>query len=78
MSAASGHGFRVSEEIDLSAKAAPTIDYFRQRLPRYRHRLIADLGITSQHIDDLIASGEEYREFYRSGAYTYQLLTLSR
>ncbi len=77
MSAAARQGFRVSEEVDLSGKAAPTIDYFRQRLPRYRERLIADLSITSQHIDYLIASGEKYREFYRSGAYTYRLLTLS-
>src|SRR5712692_3307005 len=33
LEAASAHGFRVTEEIDVSAKAIPTIDYFRARLP---------------------------------------------
>lgn len=76
--AATANGFRVVEEIDLSAKAAPTIDYFRTRLPRYRQELIADLGLTDVQVDQLIASGEIYRDHYRRGALVYRLFDLVR
>lgn len=77
LAAASRHGFETTEQIDLSAKAAPTIDYFMRRLDRYRDKLIADLGLTSQQVDDLIASGTAYRESYRNGVYGYRLLAFS-
>ncbi|HVR38396.1 MAG TPA: hypothetical protein VMU84_04820 [Thermoanaerobaculia bacterium] len=76
LAAASAHGFEVVEEIDLSEKAAPTIDYFIARLPRYREALIADLGITNEQVDDLIASGARYRGLYREGTYGYRFLDL--
>jgi SAM-dependent methyltransferase len=76
--AAAANGFRVVEDLDLSAKAAPTIDYFRARLPRYRQRLIADLGLTDKQVDHLIANGEIYRGHYARGALVYRLLDLRR
>jgi hypothetical protein len=75
LDAASAHGFRLTEEVDLSAKAAPTMTYFKNHLPRFRRALIDDLGITDQQVDELIASGERYRTLYRNGAYGYRLLT---
>jgi SAM-dependent methyltransferase len=78
LAAARAHGFRLTEEVDLSAKAAPTIDYFRERLPQYRDRLISDLGISSQQVDELIRSGQEYHDNYRQGTYVYRLLRLQR
>jgi len=75
---ASRHDFRLIEEVDLSAQAAPTIDYFNARLARYRAPLIQDLGITGEQVDDLIASGVRYREFYRDGTYGYRLLQFMR
>jgi hypothetical protein len=74
LAAAEQHGFRKSEELDLSQKAPPSIDYFTQRLPRYRDRLIEDLGLTSQQVDDLIDSGQRYRQSYDDGTYGYRLL----
>jgi SAM-dependent methyltransferase len=76
LAAAKQHGFEKSEELDLSAKAPPSIDYFTTRLPRYRDRLIEDLGLTSQQVDDLIESGRRYRELYDNGTYGYRLLQL--
>ncbi len=76
--AAGRHGFAVSEELDLSAKAAPTMDYFTDRIPAYREKLIADLGITNEQIDHLVENGVKYRERYREGVYGYRLLELSR
>lgn len=78
LDAAAANGFKVTEHLDVSEKASPTIEYFTTRLPRYRDALIADLGLTSQQIDDLIASGEAYVERYRAGVYGYRLIVLER
>ena len=78
LEAAARHGFTVAEELDLSAKAAPTMDYFADRIPRNREQLIADLGVTEEQIEHLIANGAKYRERYRTGVYGYRLLDLRR
>ena len=72
--AASVNGFHKVEDLDVSRQAAPTIDYFMQRLERYRSALIADLGLTGQQVDELISSGEQYRKHYADGTYVYRLL----
>ena len=76
--AAKTNGFRVAEDLDLSAKAAPTIDYFQSRFERYRGALQADLGITNEQVDDLIAKGKANLHRYRTGVYTYRLMDLVR
>jgi hypothetical protein len=76
--AAARHDFEIAEEVDLSAKAAPTMAYFTNRIPAYRERLIADLGITSEQLDTLIESGAKYRERYENGTYGYRLVSLVR
>ena len=75
--AAARHGFEVTEEVDLSARAAPTVDYFMQRFAKWRTRLIEDIGVSSQQIDELIASGELYRDRYARGDYVYRLFDLT-
>jgi hypothetical protein len=78
LEAASRHGFALTESLDLSAKAAPTMQYFKERIPRYREQLIADLGLTDAQLDDLIASGARYIERYAAGVYGYRLLQFRR
>ncbi len=78
LSAAKQHGFAKVEEIDLSKKAAPTVDYFMTRFSRYRDTLIADLGITSEQVDELVESGETYRAMYAKGSYVYRLLRFTK
>lgn len=68
------HGFKLVEEIDLSMQAAPTVAYFTKRMPRYRSILIADLGLTDAHVDELIENGERYFASYGDGTYGYRLL----
>jgi cyclopropane fatty-acyl-phospholipid synthase-like methyltransferase len=75
LSAAEHHGFVLREEVDLSAKAAPTIDYFMQRIPRYREALISELGLTNEQVEELLTSGRQYRERYAAGVYGYRLLS---
>lgn len=74
LEAAQRHGFEVIEDLDLSTMAPPTVRYFIRRLPAYRERLIADLALTSEQVDELIVSGEKYVERYESGVYAYRLL----
>ncbi len=74
LAAAREHGFRHEEEIDLSARAAPTVAYFLERLSRRRAELVADLGVSAEQIDALVDSGNAYRDLYRSGDYVYRLL----
>jgi len=76
--AASDQGFALAEDLDLSARAAPTIDYFLQRIPRYRDLLMRDIGLTAEQVDGLVTSGEAYRDFYRRGVYGYRLLQFAR
>lgn len=78
LSAATRHGYDVTEHLDLSSKAAPTMEYFATRIPQYRDRLIADLALTDAHIDELITSGARYRILYANGTYVYRLLRLRR
>jgi SAM-dependent methyltransferase len=72
--AAEANGYRLTEQVDLSRKAAPSVDYFMQRLERYRQTLITDLALTNDQIDELIASGALYRQRYADGTYVYRLL----
>ena len=74
--AASRHGFEVLEDLDLSRMAPPTVRYFIKRLPAHRQRLIKDLGLTNEQVDDLVASGERYVERYVEGVYAYRLIRL--
>lgn len=78
LEAAARHGFEVEENVDLSRQAAPTIQYFIDRLPRYRARLIEDLALTDEQVDHLIANGVRYVERYADGTYGYRLVSLRR
>lgn len=74
LAAAEREGFRLEEEVDLSRQAAPTVDYFLERLPRHRESIREELAVTAEQLDGLLESGRAYRELYRSGGYGYRLL----
>ena len=74
IAAAQRHHFSKAIDDDVSQQAAPTVDYFVPRLPRFRQRLIDDIGVTDAQIVDLIESGKRYRERYRGGEYGYRFL----
>jgi hypothetical protein len=78
LASAEQNGFRVDTEIDLSARAAPTIDYFMTRIPKYAGQLERDLGLSPEQITQLIESGSQYTDLYRRGVYGYRLMELRR
>jgi cyclopropane fatty-acyl-phospholipid synthase-like methyltransferase len=74
LAAAARAGFVLQEELDLSAAAAPTVDYFLERIPRHQAALESELAVTAAELDGLLESGAAYRDLYRTGAYGYRLL----
>lgn len=78
LESAARHGFAIAEELDLTKSAAPTIDYFNVRYPRYRNQLIRDLELAPETIDELIRGGVTYRAAYERGDYVYRLVDFRR
>ena len=78
LAAARTNGFELTEDVDVSAKAAPTIDYFSKRFPRYRDALKSDLSVTDGQVDSLIDNGIRYRDFYDRGVYGYRVMQFRR
>ncbi|UJP04450.1 MAG: GNAT family N-acetyltransferase [Nitrosomonas sp.] len=67
-------GFELIEHLDLSAMAAPTLDYLLHLTRLHRNRLIQDLALTEGQLSQLDQSNREYRNKYASGHYGYALL----
>lgn len=78
LAAARANSFALTEDLDVSAQAAPTIDYFSERFPRHRDALKSDLGITDAQLDSLIDNGVRYRDFYSRGVYGYRVMQFHR
>lgn len=71
-------GFEIIEQIDLSAKAAPTLDYLLHAVERHRGQLISDMGCTVEQLDALNASNRAYWEKYANGRFGYALLRFTK
>lgn len=67
-------GFELLEHMDLSAMAAPTLDYLLAATRTHRQKLINDLALHGEQLNQLDASNLAYREKYASGHYGYALL----
>ena len=67
-------GFELLEQSDLSAMAAPTLDYLLEATHTHRHSLIRDLALHDEQLNQLIACNRIYRENYANGYYGYALL----
>jgi SAM-dependent methyltransferase len=71
-------GFELLEELDVSERVRPTVDWFLSRIPRHRASIERELGVEATAIDALLSSGAKYAELYRTGAYGYRFLALRR
>ncbi|HYR29578.1 MAG TPA: hypothetical protein VEU30_13995, partial [Thermoanaerobaculia bacterium] len=76
LDAARRHGFEIVEDLDLSTMAPPTVKYFIKRLPAWRERLVNELGVTNEQVDELITNGDVYLKRYADGVYGYRLIAL--
>lgn len=69
-------GFRVEKNIDLTARALPTIDFFLQGLIDYQCQLLDDLALSLEQYDQLNQSLQNRRQKYLAGLYGYVFLSL--
>lgn len=67
-------GFELIEKIDLSAMAAPTLDYLLQTTASHWKDLIRDLALSDEQLTQLYKSNLSYRQKYADGEYCYALL----
>ena len=67
-------GFELKEQQDLSAQAAPSVDYLLWVIEQHREKLLVDLELTSIILDELLNSLRHYQQKYRQGTYGYVLL----
>lgn len=67
-------GFELTEHVDLSAMAAPTLDHLLQMTARHRHRLVQDLALDSETLAQLDESNRNYQRKYADGRFGYALL----
>lgn len=71
-------GFKLIDRLDLSALAAPTLDYLLRVTTQHRPRLCEELALTSVAMEHLDESNRAYRHKYAEGRYGYALLLLKK
>ena len=67
-------GFELVEHMDLSAMAAPTLDYLLRITQTHRQRLIKDLDLSDEQLTQLDTSNRIHHRKYASSHYGYALL----
>ncbi len=71
-------GFEIISHLDLSARAAPTVDWLLAGTKRHAEQLEQELGVSTTQLQALDASNIAYRKHYAEGRYGYFLLRLKR
>ncbi len=71
-------GFECTTQLDLSAQAAPTVDWLLDGCRQHAALLKHELGVSDDQLATLDASNTAYREKYARGRYGYFLLRLRR
>lgn len=67
-------GFELVEQLDLSRMAAPTLDYLLRVMTLQRQRLMHDLSLNAETLEQLDESNRLYQEKYACGRFGYALL----
>jgi len=75
---ASRCGFELKEQLDLSAQAAPTVDFLIWLIEKHKTALIADLALESNTLIELLDALREYQQKYRDGHYGYAFLKFAK
>lgn len=71
-------GFECQTQLDLSARAAPTVDWLLDRCQHHTDILKRELGVSDDQLAALQDSNRRYRENYARRYYGYFLLRLRR
>lgn len=71
-------GFTQEALINLSDKAAPTLDYWFMMIRKHRRRILATLPVNEKQLTDLEQELQHRREKYQTGVYGYGLAVLKK
>lgn len=71
-------GFELLREEDVTAHAAPTIDYLIEILLRHREAVMKEIRVDGVRFSRLMTSLEERSKAYRDGTHRYMFLELKR
>lgn len=71
-------GFRLTEQIDLSAMAAPTLAHMLRLAAKFREQLMAELSLDSETLKKLDESNQNYQRKYAKGLFGYVLLKFKK
>ncbi|MBE9561314.1 MAG: class I SAM-dependent methyltransferase, partial [Proteobacteria bacterium] len=62
-------GFKLTEQVDLSEQATPSVEYLLWVIDKYRTNILADLNLSTQVLDELQTSLQQYQQKYHDGYY---------
>lgn len=71
-------GFQLETRLDLSAQAAPTVDFLLEAVEKYRASLEQELGVSPEELEQLNQSNRAYREKYWENHFGYALLVFRK
>lgn len=71
-------GWRLVHDEDVTPAARTTLDVLLALGERYRERLVGELAIPAEAVEDLARSNRRYRDCYASGVYGYRVLKFER
>jgi cyclopropane fatty-acyl-phospholipid synthase-like methyltransferase len=71
-------GFRLTDKIDLSRQATPSVEYLIWVITKHRAALVSDLDLTQQKLDGLLMSLQDMKQKYEKNHYGYFLLNFSK
>ena len=71
-------GFELLEQRDLSAAAAPTVDYILRTTSKHRQAILNNLDLTAEKLDQLEHSNRLHRDKYAAGRFGYILLCFQK
>ncbi|MCK5876325.1 MAG: class I SAM-dependent methyltransferase, partial [Candidatus Marithrix sp.] len=71
-------GFKLTEQVDLSKQATPSVSYLLWVINKYYADILVDLNLTASVLDELQASLQQYQQKYHEGHYGYVFLQFTK
>ncbi|MCC7134919.1 MAG: GNAT family N-acetyltransferase [Nitrosomonas sp.] len=71
-------GFKLTEQIDLSTLAAPTLTHLLRLTTKFKDYLMSELSLDGETLDKLDESNKNYQRRYADGLFGYALLKFKK
>lgn len=71
-------GFKLTKQMDLSALVAPTLTHMLRLTEKFKDRLISELSLDCETLEELNKSNRNYQHKYADGLFGYALLKFKK